>query len=152
MGALRSKCFAPNSKLYKAALLCEFIPMNFKMLLPLLPALLLAGCSTTTITPVTPLVQPRNANNLYPVEVIFNSNQQALRWNSLKPYVLANGELYSLRPVPLVQNRWEGFVPVPPTANNVIYRFKFEYLLNDFGPEPKPGSAISPQYNLRITE
>ncbi len=76
-------------------------------------------------------------NNLYPVEVIFNSSQQSLRWDSIKPYVLVNGELYPLRPVPMVQNRWEGLVPVPPTAQRVTYRFKFEYLYNNFGTEPQ---------------
>jgi hypothetical protein len=141
-----------KSKLYKPALLCEFVRMIWKKFLPLLPALLLAGCATSSFTRVAPLQQPRNANNLYPVEVIFNSSQQSLRWDSLKPYVLANGELYPLRPVPIVQNRWEGFVPVPPTASNVIYRFKFEYLYNTFGSEPKSGSDVSPQYNLRIVE
>jgi hypothetical protein len=126
--------------------------MNWKKFLPFLPVIFLAGCTTASFTRVTPLQQPRNANNLYPVEVIFNSSQQSLRWDSLKPYVLANGELYALRPVPIVQNRWEGFVPVPPAANSVIYKFKFEYLLNTVGSEPQPSSAISPQYNLKIVD
>ncbi len=138
-------------KLYKPAGLCEAGRMNWKKFLPLLPVLLLAGC-TTTFTRVTPLVQPRNANNLYPVEVIFNSNQQAIRWDSLKPFVLVNGDLYPLRPVPIVPNRWEGFVPVPPTANSVTYRFKFDYLYNNVGTEPQPSSAFSPQYNLKIVD
>jgi hypothetical protein len=126
--------------------------MNWKIFLPLLPVLLLAGCATSSFTRVTPLQQPRNPNNLYPVEVIFNSSQQSLRWDSLKPFVLVNGELYPLRPVPVVQNRWEGFVPVPPTASGVIYRFKFEYLYNTFGPEPRSSSDVSPLYNLKIVE
>jgi len=113
--------------------------------------LLLTGC-TSTFTRVTPLQQPRNANNLYPVEVIFNSNQQALRWESVKPFVLVNGDLYPLRPVPVVPNRWEGLVPVPPTINGVSYKFKFEYLLNTVGSEPQPRSAISPLYNLKIVD
>ena len=86
--------------------------MIWKKFLPLLPVFILAGCATS-FTRVTPLQQPRNANNLYPVEVIFTSNQQSLRWDSLKPSVLVNGDLYPLRPVPLMTNRWEGFVPVP---------------------------------------
>jgi hypothetical protein len=125
--------------------------MIWKKFLPLLPVLLLAGC-TTTFTRVTPLEQPRNTNNLYPVEVIFNSSQQALRWESLKPFVLVNGDLYPLRPVPVVPNRWEGFVPVSPTASSVTYKFKFEYLMNTVGSEPQPSSAISPQYNLKIVD
>lgn len=126
--------------------------MNWKKFLPLLPVLLLAGCTTTSFTRVTPLQQPRNANNLYPVEVIFNSSQQSMRRDSLKPYVLVNGDLYPLRPVPMVQNRWEGFVPVPATANSAIFCFKFEYLYNDFSAEPKASSAVSPRYNLKIVD
>jgi hypothetical protein len=125
--------------------------MIWKKFLPFLPVLLLTGC-VSTFTQVTPLQQPRNANNLYPVEVIFNSTQQALRWDSIKPYVLVKGELYPLRPVPVVQNRWEGLVPVPPMADGAAYRFKFEYLLNTVGSEPQPSSAISQQYNLKIVD
>jgi hypothetical protein len=128
--------------------------MNWKKFLPflsLVSLLLLTGCAAT-FTRVTPLQQPRNADNLYPVEVIFNSDQQSLRWDSIKPFVLVNGELYPLRPVPVVQNRWEGLVPVPPTANSIQYKFKFEYLYNNIGTEPKPSSAVSPTYNLKIVE
>jgi hypothetical protein len=125
--------------------------MIWKKFLPLLPVLLLAGC-TSTFTRVTPLEQPRNANNQYPVEVIFTSTQQALRWESLKPFVLVNGDLLPLRPVPIVPNRWEGFVPVPPTASSATYRFKFEYLLNTVGSEPQSSSALSPLYNLKIVD
>ena len=125
--------------------------MIWKKILPLVPLLLLTGCATT-LTRVTPLQQPRNADNLYPVEVIFSSNQQSLRWDSLKPFVVANGELYPLRPVPMVQNRWEGLLPVPPTASSITYRFKFDYLYNNVGTEPKPSSAFSPLYNLKIVD
>jgi hypothetical protein len=125
--------------------------MIWKKFLPLLPVLLLTGC-TTTFTRVTPLEQPRNPNNLYPVEVIFTSTEQALRPESVKAFVLVNGDLYPMRPVPIVPNRWEGFVPVPPTANSVIYRFKFDYLLNTVGKEPQPGSAVSPAYNLKVAD
>ena len=142
-----------KSKLYKPAVLCEFVAMNWKKFLPLLPVLvLLSGCATSSFTRVTPLQQPRNEHNFYPVEVIFNSSQQSMRWDSLKPFVLVNGELIPLRPVPLVQNRWEGLVPVPSTDTNVIFRFKFEYLYNTFGAEPKPGSDVSPLYNLKIVD
>ena len=91
-------------------------------------------------------------SNLYPVEVAFNSQQQSLRWETIQPYVLVNGELYPLRPVPLVKNRWEGFVPVPPGVNSVDYRFKFDYKYNNIGTPPKPASAISPIYKLNIVD
>lgn len=126
--------------------------MNLKKLLPLLPVLLLAGCSTATFTRMTPNVQPRNADNLYPVETGFYSQQQSLRQDSIKAYVVVGGQPFPMRPVPLVQNRWEGLVPVPPTASSVTYRFKFDFLYNTFGSEPKPDSAWSPTYTLKVVE
>ena len=123
-----------------------------KRFLPLLSLVLGAGCATGTFTRLTPGQQPRNANNLYPVETAFDSNQQSLRWDSVKAYVLVNGQPLPLRPVPLVKNRWEGFVPVPPTANAVNYRFKFDYLYNSFGTEPKPSSALSKFYTLKVID
>jgi hypothetical protein len=123
----------------------------WKKFLSVLPALLLTGCAAT-ITRLTPLEQPRNPNNLYPVETAFNSQQQSLRWETIQPYVLVNGELYPLRPVSLMTNRWEGFVPVPPGANGATFRFKFDYKYNHIGTSPRSNSAVSPEYKLKITD
>ena len=138
-------------QLYKPWPFCDARGMNLKRFLPMLPVLLLTGCAAT-FTRLTPLEQPRNPNNQYPVEVQFNSQQQSLRWDSIKPYVLANGELYSLTQVPMLKNRWEGFVPVPAGTNTVNFRFKFDYLYNNFGTAPKPDSAWSPTYQLNIID
>ena len=127
--------------------------MIMKKFLPLLPVLLLAGCSTTaTFTRMTPSQQPRNTDNLYPVEVAFNSQQQSIRWDSIQPHVLVSGQSFPLRPVPVVKNRWEGLLPVPPTLNNVTYRFKFDYLYNAFGKNPQPESSWSPTYSLKVVD
>jgi hypothetical protein len=123
-----------------------------KNFLPLLPVLLLAGCTTATFTRLTPGEQPRNANNLYPVEVAFDSAQQSLRWDSIQPAVLVNGQPLPLRPVPLVRNRWEGLVPVPPGVGAVNYRFKFDYLYNHFGTAPQPNSVSSKTYTLKVVD
>ena len=122
-----------------------------KKFLAILPLLLLTGCATT-FTRLTPQEQPRDPNNLYPVEVIFNSSQQALRWDSIQAYVLVNGVPYSMRQVPMMQNRWDGFVPVPAGAKSINYRFKFDYLCNAFGRPPKPNSVFSPEYKLTIID
>jgi len=123
----------------------------WKKFLPLLSVLLLTGCAAT-FTRLSALQQPRNPNNLYPVEVAFNSQQQSLRWESIQPYILVNGELHPLHPVPLVKNRWEGLVRVPPEANSVVYRFKFDYKYNNLGTTPKSNSAFSPAYKLTIVD
>ena len=122
--------------------------MKLKNLLLALPALLITGCST--FTNLTPLQQTRNENNLYPVEVAFNSPQTALRWDSIHPYVLVNGQLYDMHQTPLVTNRWEGYVPAASSDTAVTYRYKFDYLSYAFG-NPQKNSAYSPQYNLQIT-
>ena len=105
-----------------------------------------------SFTRLTPLEQPRNPNNLYPVECIFSTEQQSLRPDSIQPYVLADGQLYPLRPVQMVPNRWEGLLPVPANSSGLDYRFKFDFLYNNWGTEPKPNSASSPLYNLKIVD
>ncbi|HZT21901.1 MAG TPA: hypothetical protein VFB55_03235 [Verrucomicrobiae bacterium] len=123
-----------------------------KSFLLLVPVLWLTGCATTQFTRLTPLIQPRNANNLYHVEVAFDSQLQALRWDSIKAYALVNGTPYPLRPEPQVPHRWEGYVPIPPDAHTARLRFKFDYLYNAIGSGPRPGSAYSPEYELRIVD
>jgi hypothetical protein len=118
----------------------------------LLPVILLAGCATATFTRLTPNVQPRNANNLYAVETAFDTQQQSLREDSIKAYAVVDGKPYLLRPVPLVKSRWEGLVPVPPSASSVTYRFKFDYLYNNLGTAPKPNSVSSKPYVLKIVD
>lgn len=120
----------------------------FKKISLLTLPLLLAGCAST-FTNLTPTRQPRNAENLYPVEVQFNSKQQTLRWHTIKPYVQVGDNLLPMRPTPLMNNRWEGLVPVPSGADMVEYRYKFDYEFNTFGPVEKD-SALSPKYELKI--
>ena len=124
--------------------------MKWKIFLLALPVILITGYST--FTNLTPLQQSRNANNLYPVEVAFNTPDTTLRWDSIHPSVLVNGQLYDMHQTPLMTNRWEGFVPASPTDTTVTYRYKFDYLYNNFGTPPKPNSAYSPAYNLQITD
>ncbi|HEX3626970.1 MAG TPA: hypothetical protein VH280_16290 [Verrucomicrobiae bacterium] len=125
--------------------------MKWKNLLLALPAIVVTGCAGT-FTNLTPLEQARNANNLYPVEVAFTSPETVLRWDSIHPYVLVNGQLYDMHATPLMTNRWEGFVPATPGGNTISYRYKFDYKYNDFSSHPKPSSAFSPAYNLEIVE
>ncbi|HMP81729.1 MAG TPA: hypothetical protein PKA41_03365 [Verrucomicrobiota bacterium] len=122
-----------------------------KKILPLLLLpLLMAGCSTT-FSNLTPRQQPRNAENLYPVEFQFNSRAQALRWDSIQPQVAVGGQFYPMQRVQLLKDRWEGLVPVPPGAGSVEYHYKVEYLYNDFG-SPRSETAISPKYFLIIKD
>ena len=127
------------------------LPPMLKRILPLfcLP-LLLAGCNAT-LTNLTPQQQLRNTNNLYTVEVSLASRLQTMRWESIKPQIMMGADLYPMRPTPLMTNRWEGLVPVPPSTNLVHYRYKFDYNYNAMG-APRADSALSPEYTLRIID
>jgi hypothetical protein len=119
---------------------------SFALLLPLM----LAGCATQ-FSNLTPHQQPRNAENLYPVEVRLDTRQRSFRWDSIKPYVIVGQQSYPMTQVPLVHNRWDCLLPVPASTASVQYRYKFDYLYNAFG-GPQPDSAVSPSYSLRITD
>ena len=122
------------------------------MLKRILPALLLplilAGCATS-FTNLTPSQQTRTTNNVYTVEVAFKSNQQTLRWDSIRPQILVGTVVYPMRPTPLMDNRWEGLIPVPASSDSITYRYRFDYDYNSFG-KPKADVVLSPEYRLRI--
>jgi hypothetical protein len=122
----------------------------FKKLLPLLLPVLLTGCASS-FTNLTPTRHVRNADNVYPVEVQLNSRQQTLRWHTIKPYVQIGNDLLPMRPTPLMSNRWEGLVPVPAGANKLVYRYRFDYEYDAFGPA-KTDSAQSPTYELKVLD
>lgn len=122
--------------------------MTKKFLPVLLVPLLLAGCATS-ITNLTPLTQPRNLTNAYPVEVALDSSQQSVRWDSVEPSIVVGHQTYPMRGTLLMTNRWEGLVPVPPGASTVTYRYKFDYEYNSLG-KPKAGTWYSHPYTLRV--
>ncbi len=123
----------------------------FKIFLPLLTLpLLLVGCATQ-LTNLTPQQQVRTTNNLYAVEVSFDTRQQTVRWQSIQPRIVVGTEFYEMRPTPYMTNRWEGYIPVPPETSIIHYRYKFDYRYNRMG---KPGNdnAVSREYTLRIVK
>ena len=124
--------------------------MRKKTLPVLFLSLLLAGCATQ-LTNLTPQRQARNASNLYAVEVSFDTRQQTVRWSSIQPKIVVGPELYEMRPTPLMTNRWEGLIPVPPGTSLVHYRYKLDFQYNKMG---KPGSdtALSQEYSLRVLD
>jgi len=104
-------------------------------------------------TGLSPLQQSRNASNLYQVEVAFNSQQQSLRWETIQPYVLVNGELYPLRQVPLVKNRWEGFVP-GAAGSQPPWTISSNSTTNTtpLARHPSPPARFRPIYKLNIID
>ena len=123
----------------------------FKKSLPvLLLSLLLAGCASQ-LTNLTPQHQVRNANNLYLVEVSFNTRQETLRWQSIRPQIVVGSEVYPMRPTLLMTNRWEGLIPVPPGTSEIRYRYKLDFDYNRMG-KPGADTALSREYTLHITQ
>ena len=121
---------------------------NPLMILPLL--LLLAGC-TSLSTNLSAQRQLRTAENLYPVEVSIDSRQQSLRWDSIQVSVMVGKDSYPMRRTHLMNNRWEGLVPVPAGEKTVSYFYKFNYDYTDFGKVGK-ASAASRTYKLLILD
>ena len=122
-----------------------------KKILPLLTLPLLLGGCAATLTNLTPKQQIRNPNNLYPVEVALASHQQTMRWETIRPQIIVGSESYPMRPTPLMTNRWEGLIPVPATESSVRYHYKFDYMVNAFGPA-QPDSASSKEFTLKILD
>lgn len=118
--------------------------------LPLLP-LLLTGCVSSTITNLTPSRLPHHATGLYPVEVAWDTREQAVRQHSLTPVVIIDTETYPMRPTRGITNRWEAVVPVPAGQKSLYYRFKFDYQKNDFG-GPRRNSQLTRTYKLDILD
>lgn len=124
-----------------------------KKLSPLLLLILIvSGCAHSDVTNLTPSVQPRNAAGLYPLELAWNSNMQALRDESLKPYVVVNFDAYEMRPTLGMNNRWEAFVPIGTNVTSINYHFKVDYQYNRMGQPPGKGSKLSRSYLLKILD
>ena len=119
------------------------------LLLPLLLALL-PGC-TAQFTNLTPQRLPRSATGMYPFEVAMTSQEQALKWNSIQPTLRIGEESYPMQPVPLITNRWEVMIPLPPETEVVHYRYQFLFHKLGMGKEIAD-SASSGRYYLLITD
>jgi hypothetical protein len=139
--------FKPSCRLPPSAVFATLTVM-LKKTLPFLLLALLAGCATQ-VTNLTPRQQTRNSNNLYPVEVAFSSKQQNVRWETVKPTVIVNGQPFEMHPILMMTNRWEGLVPVPMGTDAVQYRYRFDFDVNGFG-KRSAQNAVSPTYNLKI--
>jgi uncharacterized protein YceK len=114
----------------------------------LLLPLLLTGC--TSITNLTPSHYSRDPSGYYRVEAQWYSNREAVREDSIKPLVVIDGlKTVPMMPVPLVDDRWQAYIPVPADKDMALYHFKFDFLDNSFG-GPRPNSFMSRDYELRI--
>ena len=56
-----------------------------------------------------------------------------------------------MRPTPLMTNRWEGLIPVPPGTSEIRYRYKLDFDYNRMG-KPGADTALSREYTLHIIQ
>jgi hypothetical protein len=113
--------------------------------------LALTGCATSRITNLTTTRQVRNASGVYPVEFVWDSNQQTVINSSIKPYVVIGFDVYPMRPSLQIANRWETVIPVPADKNTITYHFKVDYEYRSLG-KPEKSSKLSPSYRLDIVD
>jgi hypothetical protein len=120
--------------------------INKLCFLLLLPAVL-AGC--TSITNLTPTQYPRDASGYYRVETMWQSRRAVIRPESFKPLVVVDFKTYPMRRVPMVEDRWEAFIPIPPDKNFIRYHYKFDFVDDGFY-KARADSLMSAPYQLRI--
>ncbi len=116
-------------------------------------ALLLAtwcvGCTSTSITNLTPSELPRTSSGLYRVEAAWASNQRTVDKGTLEPVVIIGETQYPMQPVPYAQDRFETMIPVAADTDAIIYHFKFNYLYNTL-PAKKNDSKRTEDFRLEI--
>lgn len=119
-----------------------------KTLLMLFLPMLLTGCKSV-ITNLTPRQYARSTNDLYHFEFQWDTRQQSVVPESLKPAVLIGTEFYQMEPVAIVSNRWEAMVPIPADQKLVHYRYKVDYQFYSI-PIRRDSSRLSAPYRLEI--
>jgi hypothetical protein len=124
---------------------------SLRLLICTLLILVVTGCSTTTISNLTPSRLPRKDNNLYTFEVDYLTRQQNLIHESMEAYVIVSGERYPMQRVPMLNNRWEGIVPVSADQDVVTYRYRFDYQYRGI-PDVRRDSKESRFYQLFILD
>ena len=66
--------------------------------------------------------------------------------------MVVGGKVLPMTPVAKLNNRWEGYVPVPPDQNSVTYRFLFDFKYNNLGTAPRSDTKMSEVYTLKIAD
>jgi hypothetical protein len=97
----------------------------------LLAALALTGC--TSITNLTPRQYTRRPDGLYPFELQWNSRQQSIVRETLKPTVLVGDQAHPMELVQGMTNRWETLIAIPPDEKLLHYRLRMDFEYYDFG-------------------
>ena len=121
------------------------------ILIIFLTALLLGGCARATLTNLTVNSQPRDANGLYRVEIIWEDTANSVRHETVQPVVLVGTNAFPMQRTALVSNRWETLLPVAAGAQGVTYRIRVDWKFNAI-PVPEANSKMSGAFQLSIKD
>ena len=121
------------------------------ILITFLTALLLGGCARATLTNLTVNSQPRDANGLYRVEIIWEDTANSVRHETVQPVVLVGTNAFPMQRTALVSNRWETLLPVAADAQGVTYRIRVDWKFNAI-PVPEANSKMSKSFQLQIKD
>ena len=121
------------------------------ILIIFLAALLLGGCARATLTNLTVGQQPRDANGLYRVEIIWENDANGVRHETVQPVLLVGTNVFPMQRTALVSNRWEALVPVAADAAGVTYRVRVDWKFNAI-PVPEANSKMSKTFQLQIRD
>ena len=123
-----------------------------KTILAALAALcLVTGCTTTTITNLTPSQVRKAANGYYLFEVEFTSNQRSILPETIQPQLIIGNEMIAMQRGPVLQDRWEQLVRITNNLPLVYYQFKVDFGYNSI-PIPRENSRLSRVFKLEIVE
>ncbi len=111
----------------------------------------LTGCTSTSVTNLTPRQHLRNADGVYLMEAEWRSNQANIRKETIKPYVVIGLEEFPMRRTLMLPNRWEALVPIATQKSLIHYRFKFDFNYAQMNGD-KPDSKLSMPYQLEIKD
>jgi len=121
----------------------------------MLLAVICVGCTTSAITNITPSRLPRNTTGLYKVEVIWESNAEALMPETIEGVVSVQGHntTYPMKRQPgSLTNRWETLIgPLSADEDLVRYRIKVNWKYNAV-PVPRENSQLTRQFRLHIID
>ena len=112
------------------------------------------GCTTSAITNITPSRLSRNTTGLYKVEMIWESNAEALMPETIVGEVQVQGHnaTYPMKRTKLLKNRWETLVgPLTADENILRYRIKVNWKYKGV-PEPRANSQLTRQFRRSIID
>jgi hypothetical protein len=142
-------------QLYKPGGSCKPAPCSMttlkRLLLVALLGVVFTGCTTPTITNLTPSRLPRKDNGQYPFSVEYYSRQETVIKDSMKAYVIVGADRYPMQRTPMLTNRWETLVPIPKDQSVLTYRYRFDYQYRTI-PDRHSESKESTYYQLYLLD